>query len=280
MNFNGGVTDAFVTKLSTTELSTTNPTITGGPIGVTNDPTPTFTFISSITGATFQCKLDDGAYSACNSPKTLAHLADGPHTFHVRAKDSEGNVQPNPASRRFTVRTAFIRVSGTALVVTAAPGASDNLEITRITRPSTSTFQVTDFPSGAYTGSGVHTGAGCVRRGDYTAKCPASGITPMLPALVTSAGQQADRVVNSSGLPSSLYGGGGQRPLIGGSARDILNGGAGADVLQGLDGNDLLQAHDGTADKTIDCGAGSDKADLDLLPLDPNVLGCEAKTRH
>jgi hypothetical protein len=280
LTFNGGVYDAFVTKLSTTKLSTTNPTITGGPIGVTNDPTPTFTFISSTAGATFQCKLDDGAYSACHSPKTLAHLADGPHTFHVRAKDSEGNVQPNPASRRFTVRTAFVRVSGTALVVTAAPGASDNLQITRIPRPSTSTFQVTDFPSGAYTGSGVHTGAGCVRRGDYTAKCPASGITPALPALVTSAGHQADKVVNSSGLPSSLYGGAGDDLLVGGPARDLLNGGAGVDVLQGLDGNDLLQAHDGTSDKTIDCGPGSDKADLDLLPKDPNVKGCESKMRH
>ena len=254
----------------------TNPTITGGPIGITNDPTPTFIFSSSIAGSTFQCRLDAGAFSACTSPKTTAHLTDGPHTFHVRAKDSQGNVEPNPASRAFTVRTASVKVSGSALVVTAAPWAKDNLQITR---PSPSILRVTDFPAGPYTGSGVHTGAGCTRSGDYTASCPASGITPTLPVVVTSTGQD-DKVVNSSGLPSSLYGGSEDDLLIGGSARDLLNGGPGADLMKGMDGNDLLLAHDGASDKSIDCSGGSDKADLDLLPLDSAVKGCETKTRH
>jgi DNA-binding beta-propeller fold protein YncE len=256
----------------------TNPTITGGPIGITNDPTPTFSFSSSIAGSTFQCRLDAGAYSACNSPKTTAHLSDGPHTFHVRAKNSHGNVEPNPASRAFTVRTASVEVSGSALVVSAAPWAKDNLQITR---PSASILRVTDFPAGPYTGSGIHTGPGCTRSGDYTANCPASGITPALPVLVTSTGQD-DKVVNSSGLPSSLYGGSEDDLLIGGPARDLLNGGPGADVMKGMNGNDLLLAHDGASDKGIDCGVGSDKADLDKLPKDPAsvVLGCETKTRH
>jgi sugar lactone lactonase YvrE len=251
-----------------------------GPRRITNDPTPTFAFSSQPhqPATTFGCKLDSGPYEACSPPKlTLPHLADGSHTFRVRATDPSGNTDPTPATRKFIVRTAFVRVSGTALVVTTAPGARDNLQITR---PSDPILRVTDFPSGAYTGSGIHTGAGCTRSGDYTANCLATAITPTLPALVTSAGQQADKVVNSSGLPSSLYGGAGEDLLIGGPTRDLLNGGAGVDVLQGLDGNDLLQAHDWTSDKRIDCGAGSDKADLDLLPKDPNVEGCETKTRH
>ncbi len=41
--------------------------------------------------------------------------------------------------------------SGSTLVVTATPGAKDNLVITR---PSASSLRVTGFPSGAYTGSG------------------------------------------------------------------------------------------------------------------------------
>jgi sugar lactone lactonase YvrE len=251
-----------------------------GPGRITNDPTPAFAFSAQPhqPATTFGCKLDSGPYEACTPPRlTLPHLADGPHTFRVRATDPSGNTDLTPATRKFTVRTAFVRVSGTALVVTAAPGARDNLQITR---PSTSIFRVTDFPGGAYRGSGVHTGVGCTRSGDYTANCLASAITPVLPALVTSAGQQADRVVNSSGLPSSLYGGAGSDLLIGGPARDLLNGGAGVDVLESLDGNDLLQAHDGASDAKIDCGAGSDKADLDLPPKDPNVKGCEAKVRH
>ena len=250
--------------------------IDSGPQGTTNDPTPSFAF-SSEPGASFECKLDSGPYAACGSPKTTSHLADGPHTFYVRATDPADNPDPTADSRTFTVRTASVSVSGSALVVTAAPGAQDNLAITR---PSASTLRVTDFPDGGYTGSGVHAGPGCTRSGDYTANCWAGAITPVLPALVTSAGQQADRVVNSSGLPSSLYGGAGNDLLIGGAAGDILNGGAGVDVLQGLDGNDLLKARDGTSDTRIDCGGGSDKADLDLLPLDPNVQGCETKTRH
>ncbi len=49
--------------------------------------------------------------------------------------------------------------------------------------PPTSIVRVTDFPAGAYAGSGVHTGADCTRSGDYTANCLAAAITPVLPAL-------------------------------------------------------------------------------------------------
>ena len=43
-----------------------------------------------------------------------------------------------------------------------------------------------------------------------------------------------------------------------------------------------LLARNLTTDPLIDCGAGSDKADLDKLPKDPNsvISGCESKTRH
>jgi sugar lactone lactonase YvrE len=254
------------------ELKTT---IDSGPSATTDDPTPTFTF-SSNGGSGFRCKVDSRPYAPCRSPFTTPRLADGSHAFYVRATDADGNPAITPATRKFTLSTVSVRVSGTALVVAAGPGASDNIAITR---PSRFTVRVTDFPSGTYTGSVVHAGLGCTRSGDHAANCPASGITPALPVLVTS-GDQGDKVANSSGLPSSLYGGSGDDLLIGGPTRDLLNGGAGVDVLQGLDGNDLMQAHDGTSDKRIDCGAGSDKANLDLLPKDPSVKGCESKTRH
>jgi hypothetical protein len=272
-----GNESAVVSRSFTVDAIAPETTIDSGPSGATNDPTATFAFSSSDPGSTFECRRDPGAYSACRSPTTTAHLTDGAHTFHVRAKDSAGNVDPTPSLRTFTVRTASVKVSGSALVVTAASGATDNLAIAR---PSASILRVTDFPAGAYAGSGVHTGAGCTRSGDYTANCWAPAITPVLPVLTTSAGQQSDRVVNSSGLPGSLYGGSGDDLLVGGTAGDILNGGAGTDVMQGLNGNDLLRAQDGTFDKAIDCGQGSDKADLDLLPTDSVVHGCEAKTRH
>jgi len=259
-------------------VDTTPPqtTIDSGPRGTTNDPTPTFAFDSSEPGSSFECKLDSGSYAACGSQKTTTHLGDGAHVFSVRATDPVGNTDASAASPKFTVRTASVSVQGTALVIAAAPGAEDNLEITR---PSVSTVRVTDFPSGTYTGSGIHTGTGCTRSGDYTANCPAAGITPTLPVVVTSA-DEIDQVVNSSGFASSLYGGPGNDTLVGGSDNDTLKGGPGDDVMRGMDGNDLLRASDLSSDPTIDCGAGSDKADLDLLPLDNNATHCETQTRH
>ena len=49
-----------------------------------------------------------------------------------------------------------------------------------------------------------------------------------------------------------------------------------------MNGNDQLLARDLASDQTVDCGVGADKADLDVLPKDPNsvVSGCETKTRH
>ena len=109
-------------------------TIGGGPTGTSNDPTPTFSFTSSQPGSSFECKVDSGSYAACSSPKTTAHLADGSHTFAVRATDPAGNLDSTPATRSFTVSTASVALSGTTLVVTAASGAKDNLVITRALR--------------------------------------------------------------------------------------------------------------------------------------------------
>ena len=55
--------------------------------------------------------------------------------------------------------------------------------------------------------------------------------------------------------------------------------------MKGMNGDDQLLARDGTDDPTINCDGGTtpgtaDKADLDLLPKDSSVSGCEAVTRH
>jgi hypothetical protein len=255
-------------------------TITSGPPAATNDPTPTFSFSSSEGGSTFECKLDSGPYGACSSPTTTAHLADGSHTFSVRAVDEVGNFDPTPATRTFTVRTAEVKVVNSILVVTAAQGALDNLYIRR---PSPSILRVSDFPNGAYTGSGVHTGAGCTRIGSNTAECSASGIT----LIQVASADQTDKVTNATAFRSSLNGGGASDLLTGGSAMDTLIGAAGADVFKGMNGSDELRARDLASDASINCDGGSapggaDKADLDLLPSDPNsaVIGCETKTRR
>jgi Ca2+-binding RTX toxin-like protein len=255
--------------------------ITSGPSngGFTNDSTPTFSFASTKLGSSFQCHVDAQAFSPCPSPYTLPQLSDGAHTFYVKAIDANGNESP-VVSRSFTVRTAAVSVSGSTLVVTAATGAKDNLAITH---PSALVLRVTDSPGGAYKGSGVHTGAGCTQSGDYTANCSAVGIT----RIQVSAGDQTDKVLNSTAIASSLNGGAANDLLTGGSANDTLTGGTGADVIKGMNGNDQLLARDLTSDTTINCDGGTtpgtaDTADLDLLPKDPDsvVTNCETKTRH
>jgi Ca2+-binding RTX toxin-like protein len=193
----------------------------------------------------------------------------------VRAKDPAGNTDPTPATSAFDVGTASVSVSGSTLTVAAATGAKDNIVISS---PSASLVRVTDLPSAPGAGSGVHAFAGCTRSGDYTANCASAGIT----LIKVSAGDQPDSVTNSTALVSSLDGGAGADALTGGSAGDTLTGGQGPDTLQGLAGDDSLGARDGTSDALIDCGAGAmDKANLDLLPKDPDtvVKGCETKNR-
>jgi len=64
-----------------------------------------FEFASSEKQSSFECKLDDGAYEACSSPKAYPRLDDGAHRFRVRAIDRAGNSDPSPASRKWTVDT-------------------------------------------------------------------------------------------------------------------------------------------------------------------------------
>lgn len=87
------------------------PTITGGPTGSTDDTTPTFTF-TATGAAAFTCAIDSAAFAACTSPFTQATpLADGAHTFTVRARDAAGN--QGSAARAFTVATPIVKNQAT-----------------------------------------------------------------------------------------------------------------------------------------------------------------------
>ena len=89
----------------TVDATAPNTTIDEGPANgsTTNDSTPTFSFSSSETGSTLQCRVDTASFASCTSPKTLSTLSDGSHTFEVKATDAAGNTDLTPASRTFTV---------------------------------------------------------------------------------------------------------------------------------------------------------------------------------
>ncbi len=78
-------------------------TITDGPKSKTKKKTATFSFTSTEAGSTFECKLDDGNFEPCTSPKDVK-VKKGKHTFEVRAKDAAGNVDPTPASQSWKVK--------------------------------------------------------------------------------------------------------------------------------------------------------------------------------
>jgi len=81
-------------------------TITSGPSGTVDSDSATFTFTSSEAGSTFVCQLDAEDAEPCTSPGTYTGLADGEHTFSVRATDPAGNTDPTSAARAWTVDTS------------------------------------------------------------------------------------------------------------------------------------------------------------------------------
>ena len=101
-----GNTDSSPAAFSWT-VDTTAPdtSIDSHPASLTNATGASFSF-SSEAGAGFECKLDTGAFAACTSPQTYGGLADGDHSFSVRATDGAGNTDPTPASFAWTVDTA------------------------------------------------------------------------------------------------------------------------------------------------------------------------------
>lgn len=79
--------------------------IDSGPSGPTASTSAAFTFSSTEDGSSFQCSRDGVAFAACSSPRLYANLAQGAHTFAVRAIDFFGNVDETPATRAWTVDT-------------------------------------------------------------------------------------------------------------------------------------------------------------------------------
>ncbi len=85
-----------------------NTTITSGPSGSVKSNSASFSFSSE--GSDFRCSLDGGPYSECNPPRSYFNLANGTHTFKVKATDVPGNT--TPATRTWTVDNVLPTVTG------------------------------------------------------------------------------------------------------------------------------------------------------------------------
>ncbi|PSL23684.1 Ig-like domain-containing protein [Chitinophaga ginsengisoli] len=81
-----------------------NTSITSpAPPSPTNSTTATFTFTANEANCTFKASLDGGPFNTVTSPATYSGLADGPHTFQVRATDQAGNTDASPDAQLWTV---------------------------------------------------------------------------------------------------------------------------------------------------------------------------------
>jgi len=103
---NVGAPASFEWEVDNSLADTTPPqtTLESRPPDPSGSSTAAFTYTSNEVGSTFECALDGAGFSAC-SPAGISYsgLANGPHSFQVRAIDPSENVDPTPAGYTFSV---------------------------------------------------------------------------------------------------------------------------------------------------------------------------------
>jgi hypothetical protein len=67
------------------------------------DRTPTFRFVASAAGASFECRIDKRRFRSCKAPYTAKSLSVGAHVFRVRARGDAGAVDSSPATYGFRI---------------------------------------------------------------------------------------------------------------------------------------------------------------------------------
>jgi hypothetical protein len=98
------------------------------PASPTKQTTAGFTFSGTdLVGVTgYDCSLDGAVFASCLSPKSFSSLAEGGHTFQVRARDAAGNVDQTPATRTWVIDTIapVVTVSDLTVDATSPAGAT------------------------------------------------------------------------------------------------------------------------------------------------------------
>ncbi len=141
-------------------------TISAAPSDPTTSTTAQFSFTSSESGSTFECKLDAAAYAACTSPRSYSGLGAGSHTFSVRAKDAAGNTDATPATKTWTINgTSDTTAPDTA--ITAGPSGPTN--------DTTPTFSFNATEAGSTFACRVDSGSWATCTSPWTTSALASG---------------------------------------------------------------------------------------------------------
>ena len=103
----GGTTDPTpASREFTVDTTPPDTAIDEGPSGVVVTTAASFAYSGSPQSDvnSFECKLDADAFTSCpSSGREYHHLAEGEHTFAVRAVDALGNADVTPASLTWTI---------------------------------------------------------------------------------------------------------------------------------------------------------------------------------
>ena len=182
-------------SLTTFSADMTPPetTVSSGPSGLTNDPTPPSPspLRSRVRASSARLARKPMPRAARRIPPSTSRTAPTPSPFAPpTGLETWTRLRPLVRSRSRPPRSAS----------RARPCWSPPRRPPRMTcksrRPSASTLRVTDTPGGVYTGSGIHTGAGCTTSGDFSANCSRAGITQV----TVDSADQVDRIVNATGV--------------------------------------------------------------------------------
>ena len=84
--------------------------ITSNPSTLTNKTNATFIFTSTEPGSTFACSLDGRCFQFLYQSPELHGLANGSHSFQVRATDAAGNTDASTANFSWTIDTSIVTV--------------------------------------------------------------------------------------------------------------------------------------------------------------------------
>lgn len=132
----GNVDSTPATASWTVDAAVPDTSLTAGPSGTVSSADAAFTFTSTKANSTFECSLDGAAFTACTTPRSFTLLADGSHTFSVRAIDPVGNVDLSPATRTWTIDTQ-------------APDTTITVRPVALTNSTSGRFEFTSPQSGA-----------------------------------------------------------------------------------------------------------------------------------
>ncbi len=178
-------------------------TLTSAPSGVVRGATASFTFTSSILASMFECSLDGAPFATCSSPTQYTGLADGPHSFAVRAVAS-GVTDPSPAVASWTVDA-----TGPTVTLT---GPANGSTITNQTKPTfsgaagtgpgdSSTVTVKVYSGSSVSGSPVQTLSPSVSGGSWSV----SASSALADGTYTAQAEQSDSAGNTGKSSANTF---------------------------------------------------------------------------